>query len=271
MIKKFDSFLNVKISRFIDETTKNQIVGAFVIFKVSQDIVDKISENSDFPDASFMITVDKQIYCTIKTFLYTNNVHVLDTITESIAYIDVYMKTQLLKYNIAESDYIYDRDVSLFGLFSGKAESPINSDNAKQIGLLSIKKQSSTTKVMQPSVEQIKPEVQTSSSKQIKEKPVAKETEYEKEAKNLEHDLHEGKVEGEHIFKKAVSDFLMDVAFGKSRKEKAIKKQQEEEKSMLDKKNRMLKIEEEKDKLIKSRLELKKSKLPKADKPEDLG
>lgn len=117
-INIFSKFMNVDMSRFVAKETYNQIVGGIIAFKISPDIMDKISENEDILDASFVVT-SMGIFCILKKFLYTNDTQINNTLSEISAYIDIEIKTQFEKYGITNDDFLVNREMSLFLALSG--------------------------------------------------------------------------------------------------------------------------------------------------------
>ena len=128
----FSKFINVEMSRFVTKETYNQIVGGFVVFKVTPETMEKISESETSLDASFVVT-SMGIYCFLKKFLYTNDSQLLNTLSEVTAYIDVELKTQFGKYQISPDDFVINREMSLFLAFSGLQTFKIEEETSNAI------------------------------------------------------------------------------------------------------------------------------------------
>lgn len=120
LITNFNMLFDVDVSKAIDPKKSNQIIGAISVFKIPQNVYNQISKNEDLSDMNIVLNSSKDIYGIIKRFLLTNNENYSKSINEVIAYIDVEIKTQLIKYGVKDEDFVTDHNLIMFLMLSGK-------------------------------------------------------------------------------------------------------------------------------------------------------
>jgi hypothetical protein len=251
----FSKFINIEMSRFVTKETYNQIVGGFVVFKVSPETMEKISRSEDILDASFVVT-SMGIYAILKKFLYTNDSQLLNTLSEVSAYIDVEIKTQFGKYGIKDDDFIINREMCLFLAFSGLQSFTVEEETSKAIKTshfsLFKKKQPPEKTILK---EQIIPEQQQPIKQQpIKNKKNEKQNKKDKleenqnEYDNVEKEEKELKGEGElkYIVKEWLKLHFLPkevVTNAEKDKEEKTKEKYENKKKAIDLENKKLELE----------------------------
>lgn len=252
-INKFSTFIKIENSRFVDNKSFNQIAGAFVTIKIKPEILKDISANKDLEDVSFVIDSERNVYCIIKKFFYTNNVMFVNTINEALSYIDIYTKTQLSKYGITEEDFVMDKDEALFGIFAGKEEKTIDNQLSNDIvDRIEIEKMEQNNKINN----------KNNYSTTISNKPSQKfkndneKSDYDLEREKLEKAI-KPKEKKNGFFKEATINFLKEVMFGKSKVNKIEKEIEDKENKEKQKEINRLAEEERKHKLIKDKIKTK--------------
>ena len=108
LINSFIPIFDLDYSKAVEEDKVSQIIGAISIFKITPDLYSKIVSNSDLSDMNVVLDSSKQAYGIIKRFLLTNPENFSNTFNEVVAYVDTYIKAQLIKYNIQDDSFITD-------------------------------------------------------------------------------------------------------------------------------------------------------------------
>ncbi|MEM3859794.1 MAG: hypothetical protein QW478_10390, partial [Candidatus Micrarchaeaceae archaeon] len=254
--------------------TKNQIIGAFVVIKITPEMLTTLATQQEMLDSTYL-TNDIGIFLVLKKFLWTNDVQLFNTMSEIEAYLSVVINNQLQKYNIPEEAFIKNRELALFLTLSSKQVVSITPELAEKVGfvnkLLFWRKEAMQPKPKEP---------------EKKKEQIVKETPKPQETKPIE---AESKVLNNPILKdkKTINDNLAteeDKEFEKSYKEvdEATKSKKEPNEGWLIVKNFLKDIfvpehvindvEKEKEKLRKKeneRLELERKKIELAKKKEE--
>ncbi len=223
-VESFSKKTEIKLSRYIQEDTKNQIVGAFIFFEIPLETMKLISSNQDLLDSNFIISSDRKVYCIIKKFLYTNSTQFVNTINEVSSYIDVYLETQLNKYGITYANLIDDRDLIVFSIFAGLTSIPVNTNTITEI-TNSIKNKTTTEEKV----------AKTNAKQQIKQPVDTKEVPL--------------KIKKESAMSRTIKNSLAELIFGKDKLDKAKNEIKSEIDEDLKTKNKMMDIKEREKKL----------------------
>jgi hypothetical protein len=255
LFNKVKSFVDVEMSRYVVLGAENQIVGASITFKVSPETFQKIINNQDLLDTTFSIGTDRIIYCTIKKFLFTNNQNVINTINEAISFIDVYMKTQLSKYGVTETDFIADRENQILLQYSGKGIQPLQIEISNTIANIK-KPQEEQKQVVQPKTATNIPLVKQKAIQPLN----APQTEYDIEQLELENKIKPEKEKSETV--EAIKQFIKELFLPAKNYEEQRKKIEAEKANKLAQKTQALAIEERKHKIIEKKLADKKKAIP---------
>lgn len=255
LFNKVKSFVDVEMSRYVVLGAENQIVGASITFKVSPETFQKIINNQDLLDTTFSIGTDRIIYCTIKKFLFTNNQNVINTINEAISFIDVYMKTQLSKYGVTETDFIADRENQILLQYSGKGIQPLQIEISNTIANIK-KPQEEQKQVVQPKTATNIPLVKQKAIQPLN----APQTEYDIEQLELENKIKPEKEKSETV--EAIKQFIKELFLPAKNYEEQRKKIEAEKAKKLAQKTQALAIEERKHKIIEKKLADKKKAIP---------
>ena len=259
----FSKFINIEMSRFVTKETYNQIVGGFVVFKVSPETMEKLSQNEHLLDASFVVT-SMGIYAILKKFLYTNDSQLLNTLSEVTAYVDIEIKTQFEKYNIAPDDFLINREMSLFLAFSGlqtfKFDEPIATAVKKSHFALFNNKEKADNKAKGKIIPEVEGNVKL--TKKVKSKESAKKTEEEKDVDVEETQTTENDFKREGELKYIIKEWLKIHFLPREVVSKAEKEADQATKEKYENKKKAIELESKRLELKAKEKEIKNNKEP---------
>lgn len=259
----FSKFINIEMSRFVTKETYNQIVGGFVVFKVSPETMEKLSQNEHLLDASFVVT-SMGIYAILKKFLYTNDSQLLNTLSEVTAYVDIEIKTQFEKYNIAPDDFVINREMSLFLAFSGlqtfKFDEPIATAVKKSHFALFNNKEKADNKAKGKIIPEVEGNVKL--TKKVKSKESAKKTEEEKDVDVEETQTTENDFKREGELKYIIKEWLKIHFLPREVVSKAEKEADQATKEKYENKKKAIELESKRLELKAKEKEIKNNKEP---------
>ncbi|MEM4114760.1 MAG: hypothetical protein QXP59_01965 [Saccharolobus sp.] len=281
-VNTFSQFLNIGLSRFITEETKNQIIGAFVVIKITPEMLTTLATEQEMLDSTYL-TNDIGIFLVLKKFLWTNDVQLFNTMSEIEAYLSVVINNQLQKYNIPEEAFVKNRELALFLTLSSKQVISITPETAEKLSLVNKllfwRKEAMQPKPKEPEkkkeqIEKEPPKPQETKSAETESKvlsnPILKDRqtinnnlaieedkEFEKSYKEIDEATKSKKEPSEGWL--IVKNFLKDIFVPQH----VINEAEEEKEKIKKRENERLELERKKIELAKKKAEYKKAKKPK--------